>query len=92
VPTSKHVELHYGYTPVDKLGLFLSLLGLGALVLFVRRRAWGYPARGDESVPVDDDEARLAAEHQRYLDVVAGRDAPPLEEPEPVVVRTSPEP
>jgi hypothetical protein len=28
VPTSKHVELHYGYTPVDNAGRLLTLGGL----------------------------------------------------------------
>ncbi len=31
VPTSRHVELTYGYTPVDWAGFLLSLLGLVAL-------------------------------------------------------------
>jgi hypothetical protein len=37
VPTSTHVSLHYGYTSVDYLGWFISLLGLVGLVLLVRR-------------------------------------------------------
>jgi hypothetical protein len=39
IPTSDHVELTYGYTPVDWTGLALSILGVGAAVgLLLRRR------------------------------------------------------
>jgi hypothetical protein len=37
VPMSKHVSLHYGYTLVDALGWFLTLLGIAGLVVFARR-------------------------------------------------------
>jgi hypothetical protein len=37
VPTSDHVELHYGYTPVDGLGWLLTLAGIAGLVLLRRR-------------------------------------------------------
>jgi len=37
IPTSNHVSLHYGYTPVDGLGYLLSLGGLALVVFFVRR-------------------------------------------------------
>jgi hypothetical protein len=36
IPTSRHVELHYGRAPVDVLGWLLTLLGLGAVVLLWR--------------------------------------------------------
>ena len=36
VPTSTHVKLHYGYTPVDGLGYLLTLGGIGLAVAFAR--------------------------------------------------------
>jgi hypothetical protein len=66
VPTSKHVSLHYGYTPVDALGYLLSLLGVAAVVVLARRPALTYPEpppppEADEladTPPPDDDDAR----------------------------------
>jgi hypothetical protein len=66
VPTSKHVSLHYGYTPVDALGYLLSLLGVAAVVVLARRPALTYPeppppTEADElaaTSPPDDDDAR----------------------------------
>ena len=43
IPTSTHVELHYGTTPVDVAGWGLTALGVAALVALVvldRRRDW----------------------------------------------------
>jgi 6-pyruvoyl-tetrahydropterin synthase related domain len=37
VPTSRHVSLHYGETPVDLAGWLLTLAGLGGLVWLWRR-------------------------------------------------------
>ncbi len=37
VPTSNNVSLTYGYTPVDWIGLVLSIAGLGLLVVLWRR-------------------------------------------------------
>ena len=37
VPTSHHVRLWYGTTPIDVGGWLLSLLGLAGLVLLIRR-------------------------------------------------------
>ena len=37
IPTSNHVELHYGTTPVDVLGWLLTLGGIGLAVYFFRR-------------------------------------------------------
>jgi len=36
IPTSKHVSLHYGYTPVDVGGWLLTFVGIG-LIVVVRR-------------------------------------------------------
>jgi hypothetical protein len=38
IPTSKHVELHYGNTPVDGVAWGLTLLGVAGLVYLARRR------------------------------------------------------
>jgi hypothetical protein len=38
IPTSDHVSLTYGYTPVDWIGLALSGAGVGGVVLLWRRR------------------------------------------------------
>jgi hypothetical protein len=46
VPTSHHVRLHYGYTPVDVLGILLSLLGVAGVVWMARRKPVQYPATG----------------------------------------------
>jgi hypothetical protein len=37
IPTEEHVELHYGWTPVDLLAWLLTALGLGGLFLLARR-------------------------------------------------------
>ena len=39
IPTSKHVRLHYGRTPVDWTGTLLLLVGLAALAYLARRPA-----------------------------------------------------
>jgi hypothetical protein len=44
IPTSHHVRLHYGYTPVDGLGILMSLLGVAGVVWMARRRVVHYPA------------------------------------------------
>lgn len=38
IPTSHHVKLHYGYTPVDWFGYLAGLLGLLALVWLARAK------------------------------------------------------
>jgi hypothetical protein len=43
VPTSNHVELHYGYTNVDFLGYGISLIGLVGLVWLWRSGAVAIP-------------------------------------------------
>jgi len=64
VPTSHHVSLHYGYTPVEALGWLVTLVGLVALVALARRRPVDY----EPSVPgrtardEDEDAGRLTSE------------------------------
>jgi hypothetical protein len=36
IPTSRHVSLHYGFTPVDGLGWAVTALGLGAVAWMAR--------------------------------------------------------
>ena len=50
IPTSKHVTLHYGSTPVDRAGWAMTVLGLIGVVALTRRRI-------DTG---DDDEAEVA--------------------------------
>ena len=40
IPTSTHVSLHYGWTPVDGLGLVATALGVVGVVFLARRPAW----------------------------------------------------
>ena len=55
VPTSRHVELHYGFTPVDNLGRIVSVGGLAAVALL----GWG--ERGARTAVPDD--GAVPAEH-----------------------------
>jgi hypothetical protein len=48
VPTSRHVSLHYGYTPPDRLGYALTLLGIVALVVLARLGVMRMPPATDE--------------------------------------------
>jgi len=52
IPTSKHVSLHYGYTPVDVGGWLLTFVGIG-LAVVVRR----HPVVIDDDRPDPDPEA-----------------------------------
>jgi hypothetical protein len=45
IPTSKHVSLNYGYTPLDKIGYGLSFLGLIGLVVLWRQGPANYSGR-----------------------------------------------
>ncbi|MDQ3679933.1 MAG: hypothetical protein M3378_05195, partial [Actinomycetota bacterium] len=49
VPTEGHVELNYGYTPVDALGWGMTLLGLGGLAVLAGRRPWAFRFRRREA-------------------------------------------
>jgi hypothetical protein len=56
IPTSTHVELHYGYTPVDNAGRLASVGGLaavGALWWWDRRMEPFGDGDDDEPAPVD---------------------------------------
>jgi hypothetical protein len=58
IPTSKHVSLHYGETPVDLIGWLLTYLGVIAVVFLGRRRVVDPIADDDHAV--DDFESALA--------------------------------
>jgi hypothetical protein len=53
IPTSHHVRLHYGYTPIDEAGIVLSLVGVAGLVWF-RRRPLQWDPDGGRRSGVDD--------------------------------------
>jgi hypothetical protein len=44
VPTSEHVSLHYGRTPIDIAGILLTLLGFAGLIWLIRSPALVFPA------------------------------------------------
>ncbi len=44
VPTSEHVSLHYGRTPIDLFAAFLTLLGIVGVVWLARRPPLVFPA------------------------------------------------
>ena len=48
IPTSRHVSLHYGFTPVDNAGRLLSLAGVGGLFLLWRRAQSPTPEPGPD--------------------------------------------
>jgi phosphomannomutase len=48
VPTSNHVELYYGYTPVDWIGLGMTGLGLVTALLFWRSAPVAFSAAVDQ--------------------------------------------
>src|SRR5205085_6600321 len=68
IPTSTHVSMHYGYTAPDILGWLITLAGVGAVVLFVRRG----PVDLD---PEPDETDAPAAQTQRSEPVPAGAKA-----------------
>jgi len=72
VPDGNHVELKFGYTPIDYLGYALSLLGIIGLVLLFRarpvtvsppRRFWGKAERPD-LYPATGPDLRFEVDHQ----------------------------
>jgi len=54
IPTSKHVSLHYGRTPVDLIAMFLTLLGIAGVVWLARRPPLVFPVPAPQpDEPVD---------------------------------------
>lgn len=57
IPTSQHVSLHYGRTPIDLIAIFLTLLGIAGVVWLARTLPLAFPAPKvrPESEDVPDD-------------------------------------
>ena len=54
IPTSHHVRLHYGYTPVDLLGILLSLVGVAGIVWLIRAKPVAYRPEPAAGPPPDE--------------------------------------
>jgi hypothetical protein len=80
VPTSNHVTLNYGYTKVDYLAYFLTLLGLIGLVVLWRRGPILYPGPRRGAVIGAADEPFLL-DWSESVDTQV--DEPPWPEPPP---------
>ena len=69
VPTSEHVRLHYGYTPMDLVAWLLTFVGLAGLLYLWRSGQMPLPALDDDLAlpsPPDPDD-RLDAEVDNLL-------------------------
>jgi hypothetical protein len=66
VPTSTHVELHYGFTPVDNAGRLASVLGLGVVATW-----WWWDHRSETIVDHEEEDE----EHQDDLVDAGGSDS-----------------
>ena len=51
VPTSRHVTLHYGYTPVDIAGWVLTIAGVGLVAFLAGRRRVDFGDEAEEEPP-----------------------------------------
>lgn len=51
IPTSAHVEMHYGWTPVDLVAIAITALGLAAAVVLARRGGVKLPIRPSPPKP-----------------------------------------
>ena len=67
VPTSRHVELHYGTTAVDRAGWALTLAGVVALVVLARGRRPDQPSR----LPPTEEDVAARAEAEEELVLVS---------------------
>lgn len=72
IPDSNHVELKFGYTPIDYVGYLVSLLGIAGLIFLFRarpvtvsppRRFWGKAERPD-LYPTTGPDLRFEVDHQ----------------------------
>lgn len=79
VPTSKHVRLHYGYTPIDWLAFLVTLAGIAgfvALILlkpvrYAHRRRTHAAGSPDEPEPIDSSSAGMSEPYQRLGSALA---------------------
>jgi hypothetical protein len=73
IPTSTHVSLHYGWTPVDWFGNFATLLGLLGLIVLWRRSPRGDGDGEDvEDFRPTDTEAIEDFDHDAWLKELTG--------------------
>jgi hypothetical protein len=78
VPTSRHVELHYGFTPVDDIGRVTTVAGLAAVALLW----WGERPGARPTVPADGSTPpAVPADGTTPPAVPADDGAPPAEPP-----------
>ena len=84
IPTSHHVRLHYGWTPVDLLGILLTLLGVAAVTWLDSAEPVSYPApkvRVRAPAPAPDAPVAVVAEapfvdpYRRLEEVLAAAEA-----------------
>ena len=52
MPTSTHVDLHYGFTPAEGLGYLMTLGGIGLAVFFFRQGPVRFEDPSDDVEPV----------------------------------------
>ena len=60
MPTSRHVSLHYGYTPVDRAGWAFTLLGVLFVIAFWRKGSLPFPEPEREAEQLQLFDAELA--------------------------------
>ncbi|MDQ1442972.1 MAG: hypothetical protein QOG97_3200 [Acidimicrobiaceae bacterium] len=79
IPTSHHVTVHYGYTPVDWFGYLLGIVGLAALVWLVRAKPVAFASTGRALASPPDfaevsglDEAYVRMQRELSAGMVAG--------------------
>jgi hypothetical protein len=62
VPTSRHVTMHYGYTPVDAFGWLLTLAGLALVITLARRAPVAFPVPRRATGPATEAEGSPGAD------------------------------
>ena len=74
IPTSTHVALHYGWTPVDGVAWLLTFVGIGLALLFWARPPLVFPDRRPPRPP-DEPQPAMAdlPEHEPELVGAAAR-------------------
>jgi 6-pyruvoyl-tetrahydropterin synthase-like protein len=70
IPTSRHVSLHYGYTPVDRAGWAFTLVGVLLVIAFWRKGPLPFPEperEGEQLQLFDAEMALIAGNGERVL-------------------------